>query len=74
MKLGSHHSILLISKKLNRLKVDNSSWIHKREGDTRQTTVPKIGETDGQIQGVLASQSRNSQAETTLGSKTLNGR
>lgn len=30
--LGSHHTIILVSKKLNRLKVDNSSWVYKRGG------------------------------------------
>lgn len=54
-------------KKLNRLKNQQVFWTHKRKEATGQTTVPKTGETDRRIQGVMVYQSRDSQVETALG-------
>ena len=39
-EIGSHHSVLTSNKKLNWLKINNFSWIHK-EQDTGQITVSK---------------------------------
>lgn len=36
---------------MNRLKINNSSWIQKRREGTGQTTVSKIGEADRGIEG-----------------------
>lgn len=40
-EVGSCHSILTINKKLNRLKMNNSSWIYKKVEDTWQTAAPR---------------------------------
>lgn len=39
----------------------NSPWIHKRGWDTGKTSVPKPGETDNQIQVIVAYWNTNSQ-------------
>ena len=46
MGLGSHHSLLTTSKKLNRLKSQHCSWIHKTGGYTGQTSAPPRLERD----------------------------
>lgn len=51
-ELGSHF-VLTISKKLKRLKINNSSQIFKRGKDTGKTTAPRL-ERKMQIQGVMA--------------------
>lgn len=60
-ELRSHNSNLT-SKKLNRLKFNNSSSIHKKEEDTGQPAAPKTVER--RIQEVMTSLRRDSQTET----------
>ena len=45
-ELRNHYSVPPTSKTLNALKkINNFSWILKRDEDTRQATIPKFGET-----------------------------
>lgn len=39
----------------------------QREGNTGHTTAPEIGELDGQIEGIMTYQDRDSPAATTKG-------
>lgn len=64
-KIGSHHSVLTTSKKLDRMK--NSTTHPERGMPTGQTAAPRTGKTVRQIQGVLAYRSRDSPAETAAG-------
>ena len=64
VELRRHHCVLA-SKKVNILKNQQLFLDLQDRGGHRQTTALKIGETDRQIQGVMAYQSRDSQVETT---------
>ena len=70
--LGNHHSALKIRKKLNRPKNQKILLDFKRGENIGQTPAPKIGETDRQIQGVMAYWSRDSQGETSVGTRARN--
>ena len=41
------------NKRLNKLKIDNSSWIHQRIEITGHTTPPKTGKTNTCIQRII---------------------
>lgn len=64
-KLGSHHSVLT-SKKLNKLKKQQLLLDRKRSKVPGQTTSPKIGATNEQIQRITTYRNRNPWAETPL--------
>ena len=57
-ELGICIPILTTSKKLNRLKINNSSWIPKGGEDTGQTATLKTGESGRKGKGVTAYWSR----------------
>lgn len=63
------HSALKIRKKLNRPKNPKNLLDFKRDENIGQTPAPKIGETDRQIQGVMAYWSRDPQGETSVGTR-----
>lgn len=48
-EVGSHCSVLPVSKKLNWLKINNSSWICKTGEETGKTTAPSIANADGEL-------------------------
>lgn len=73
-ELGSHHSIIIRKKLKKQKKNHNSSWIHYRGDTTRQTTAPKIGETDRWIQGAVVNgtEAHKLPQETALEYENLN--
>lgn len=47
--VGNHHSNLTTSKKLNRRKINNSSWVQKKGEDREKTAASRTEETNRQI-------------------------
>lgn len=61
-------------KKAEKLKMNNSYWIHQRTEVTRQTTVPKTGEPETWIQRITIYQSINPGSDITPGTRTKVGK